>query len=106
MRRSTRRPAKTVPEEDRVKGYKVADDAYVLLEDEELDEVALESTHTIEIEAFVPRKEVDEIYLDESYYLVPDDKVGMSLRRHPRGDAKRRRWSGLRVWCFTGASAF
>ena len=47
------------------------------LDDEELDEVALESTHTIEIEAFVPRKEVDEIYLDESYYLVPDDKVGV-----------------------------
>jgi DNA end-binding protein Ku len=66
-----------VPEEDRVKGYKVADGSYVLMEDDELDDVALESTHTIEIEAFVPRKEVDEIYLDESYYLVPDDKVGV-----------------------------
>jgi DNA end-binding protein Ku len=66
-----------VPEEDRVKGYKVADGSYVLVEDEELDEVALESTHTIEIEAFVPRKEVDEIYLDESFYLVPDDNVGV-----------------------------
>lgn len=66
-----------VPEEDRVKGYKVADGSYVLVEDEELDEVALESTHTIEIEAFIPRKEVDEIYLDESFYLVPDDKVGV-----------------------------
>src|SRR5262249_8734003 len=66
-----------VAEEDRVKGYKVADGSYVLVEDEELDEVALESTHTIEIESFVPRKEVDEIYLDESFYLVPDDKVGV-----------------------------
>jgi DNA end-binding protein Ku len=47
-----------------------------LLEEEELDEVALESTHTIDIESFVPRDEVDEIYLDESYYLVPEDKVG------------------------------
>ena len=47
------------------------------MEDEELDEVALESTHTIEIEAFVPRKEVDEIYLDELFYLVPDGKVGI-----------------------------
>ena len=42
-----------VPEEDRVKGYKVSDGSYVLLEPEELDEVALESTHTIEIESFV-----------------------------------------------------
>ena len=65
-----------VPQEDRVKGYKVDRDSYVLLEEQELDEVALESTHTIEIEAFVERDEVDELYLDESYYLVPVDKVG------------------------------
>src|SRR4051812_34339976 len=64
-----------VPKEDRVKGYK-SGDSYVLLEEEELDEVALESTHTIDIESFVPRDEVDEMYLDESYYLVPEDKVG------------------------------
>ena len=66
-----------VPEEDRVKGYKTADGGYVLLEPEELDEVALESTHTIDIESFVPRKEIDEIYLDEPFYLAPDDKVGV-----------------------------
>jgi DNA end-binding protein Ku len=64
-----------VPQEDRVKGYKVGD-SYVLLEDKELDEVALESTHTIEIESFVERETVDELYLDESFYLVPDGKVG------------------------------
>jgi DNA end-binding protein Ku len=65
-----------VPEEDRVKGFKTADGSYVLLEPEELDEVALESTHTIEIESFVPRKEIDEIYLDAPYYIFPDDEVG------------------------------
>ena len=65
-----------VPQEDRVKGYKVDGDSYVLLEEKELDEVALESTHTIEIESFVDRAAVDGLYLDESYYLVPDDKVG------------------------------
>jgi len=65
-----------VPEEDRVKGYKTPDGAYVLLEAEELDEVALESTHTIDIETFVPRKEIDEVYLDTPYYLFPDDEVG------------------------------
>ncbi len=67
---------KEVPREDRIKGYKVGKDEYVLLEEEEIDDVALESTHTIEIESFVPRKDVDEIYLDESYYIVPQDKVG------------------------------
>jgi DNA end-binding protein Ku len=64
-----------VEEEDRVKGYKVEGKQYVLLEDEELERVALESTHTIDIESFVPLAEVDRIYLDESYYLVPEDKV-------------------------------
>ena len=53
-----------VPEEDRIKGFKAADGSYVLLEPEELDEVALESTHTIAIESFVPLKEIDEISLD------------------------------------------
>jgi DNA end-binding protein Ku len=64
-----------VPEEDRVKGYKTAD-GYVLLEPEELENVALESTHTIDIESFVPRKDIDDIYLDTPYLIFPDDKVG------------------------------
>jgi len=66
-----------VPEEDRIKGYKTADGSYVLLEPEELDDVALESTHTIDIESFVPRQEIDEIYLDNPYYLAPNDEVGV-----------------------------
>src|SRR5262249_38455620 len=65
-----------VPQEDRLKGYKAGGDGYVLLEEKELDDVALESTHTIEIESFVERDTVDELYLDESHYLVPDNKVG------------------------------
>src|SRR5580698_1779734 len=65
-----------VPEEDRVKGYKASDGSYVLLEPEELDQVALESTHTIDIESFVPRQEIDEIYLDAPYYIFPDEEVG------------------------------
>jgi DNA end-binding protein Ku len=64
-----------VEEEDRVKGYKVEGNRYVLLEDEELEQVALDSTHTIDIEAFIPAAEVDRIYLDESYYIVPEDDV-------------------------------
>jgi len=65
-----------VPQEERVKGYKVGGDGYVLLEEKELDDVALESTHTVEIESFVERDTVDELYLDESHYLVPDNKAG------------------------------
>src|ERR1051325_248905 len=65
-----------VAQDDRVKGYQVSKGEYVLVDDDELDKVALESTHTIDIETFVPRSEVDEIYLDEDYYITPTDKVG------------------------------
>jgi len=64
-----------VPQEDRVKGYEYEKGQYVLVEDDELDNVALESTHTIDIEQFVPMSEVDRVYLDESFYLVPQDDI-------------------------------
>ena len=65
-----------VPQEDRVKGYQFEKGEYVLVEEDELDNVALESTHTIDIEQFVPMSEVDRIYLDESFFLVPEDEMG------------------------------
>jgi DNA end-binding protein Ku len=64
-----------VETENKVKGYELNNGKYVLLEDEELDDVALESTHTLDIETFAPRDEVDEIYLDESFYIVPDGEA-------------------------------
>jgi len=64
-----------VEAEDRVKGYQVEKGQYVLVEDEELDDVALESTHTIDIDSFILRSEMDEIYLDESYFIAPNDKI-------------------------------
>jgi len=64
-----------VEPEDRIKGYEVEKGQYILLDEEELDNVALESTHTIDIDEFVPMSDVDRIYLDESYYLVPQDDV-------------------------------
>jgi DNA end-binding protein Ku len=64
-----------VEPEDRVKGYEVDKGQYVLVDDEELDNVALESTHTIDVSEFVPMAEVDRIYLDESFYIVPQDDV-------------------------------
>jgi DNA end-binding protein Ku len=64
-----------VESEDQVKGYAVGKGNYILVEEEELDALKLESTHTIDIENFVPRDEVDERYLDTSYYIAPDDRV-------------------------------
>lgn len=64
-----------VEPEDRVKGYEIEKGQYVLIENEEFDNVALESTHTIEIDEFVPMAQVDRVYLDESYYIVPQDDM-------------------------------
>ncbi|MDB5651095.1 MAG: Ku protein [Hyphomicrobiales bacterium] len=61
---------------ERMRGYEIAKGEYVPVTDEELEDVALESTHTIEIEKFVPRSQVDEVYFDSHYYIAPDDKVG------------------------------
>jgi DNA end-binding protein Ku len=84
-----------VPDEDRVKGYKVENNAYVLVEEDELDKVALESTHTIDIEAFVPRSEVDAIYLDAPYYLVPDDRIAQEAFAVIREAMKKEDMVGL-----------
>jgi DNA end-binding protein Ku len=67
---------KPVDDEDQVKGYEREDDEYVMLEDEELDAVALESTRTIDIDCFVPADSIGWIWYDTPHYLVPDDKVG------------------------------
>jgi DNA end-binding protein Ku len=65
-----------VANEDIVKGYKVDTDTYIEVTKEELDDIALESTHTIEIDEFVPKEDIDSRYLIRPYYLVPDGKVG------------------------------
>src|SRR6476646_2789644 len=61
---------------DIVKGYEVGKGEYIELEPEELEAVAVESTRTLEIDEFVPRKEIDELYLNNPYYIVPDGEVG------------------------------
>jgi len=65
-----------VDREDIVKGYKVDTDTYVQVSDEELDNIALESAHTIDIDEFVPKDEIDNRFLIRPYYIVPDGKVG------------------------------
>lgn len=84
-----------VENENKVKGYEVDDGKYVLLEEDELDDVALASTHTIDIESFVPRDEVDEIYLDESFYVVPNDEVAYEAFAVIREAMKKKGMVGL-----------
>ena len=65
-----------VSSEDIIKGYKVDTDRYLEVSKDELEKIALESTRTIEIDEFVPRSEIDDLYLVRPYYIVPDGKVG------------------------------
>ena len=61
-----------VERSDLVKGYEYEDKQYVIIEDSDLESVRIESSHTMNIEAFVDEDEVDVIYQDSPYYLAPD----------------------------------
>jgi len=65
-----------VPNDEIIKGYKVDNDTYVEVTKDELENIALESTRTIEIDEFVKREEIDQRYIIRPYYLTPDGKVG------------------------------
>ena len=65
-----------VAADDIVKGYEVSKGNYIEMEPDELDAVEIESTRMIDIDQFVPRKEIDELYMKDPYYLVPDGDVG------------------------------
>src|ERR1700747_3638819 len=61
---------------DIIKGYEAGKGQYIEIDPEELEAIAVESKRTIEIDEFVPKKEIDELYLNSPYYIVPDGEVG------------------------------
>ena len=65
-----------VDNEDIMKGYKIDTDSYIEITKDELDNIALELTRTIDITEFVRRSDIDDLYLVRPYYIVPDGKVG------------------------------
>jgi DNA end-binding protein Ku len=105
----TREPVESA---DKGRGYEVAKNTFLMVEDEELDAVAIESNHTIEIDKFVPRAQIDERYFDSPYYITPNDQVGQEafavIREAMRGKdmvalgrvvlAKRERVIMLQPW--------
>jgi len=62
---------------DLVKGYEFEKDRYILLTDEEIRAVRLESTKAIDIERFVPAEDIDRLYWNDPYFLVPDGKMAV-----------------------------
>ena len=105
----TREP---VEGENKGRGYEYSKNAYIPVDDDELDAIAIESSHTIEIDSFVPREQIDERYLDSPYYITPNDQAGQDafavIREAMRGKgmaalgrvvlAKRERVIMLEPW--------
>jgi DNA end-binding protein Ku len=69
----TREP---VGAEDKARGYEIGRGQYLLIEDEELEAIEIESTRTIEIDRFVPRSRIDQRFFDTPYYVTPNGPVG------------------------------
>jgi DNA end-binding protein Ku len=65
-----------VERSDLVKGYEVSKDEYVLFDNADFDKVKLESTRTIDIDQFVDAADIDRLYWDDPFYVVPDKGVG------------------------------
>jgi Ku protein len=105
----TREP---VEGDDKGRGFEYAKNAYIPVDDDELEALAIESKHTIEIDSFVPREQIDQRYLDSPYYITPDGQVGQDafavIREAVRGKdmvalgrvvlAKRERVIMLQPW--------
>ena len=87
---------KPVSAEDKGRGYEYAKGVYLQVEDEELEAIAIESSHMIGVDRFVPRAQIDERYLDSPYYIVPNVKDMVALGRVVL--AKRERIIMLQPW--------
>jgi DNA end-binding protein Ku len=84
-----------VASEDQVKGYAVGKDQYVIVEDEELSSIAIDSTRTVDIERFVPKTAIDDRYRDTPYYLAPEDQVGQEAFAVIRDAMKKKKMVGI-----------
>ena len=67
---------KVVDKDDQAKGYQKSEDKYVILDDDELDAVKLESARTIDIDEFAPADSVEWTYFDSPYFVTPSDQIG------------------------------
>jgi DNA end-binding protein Ku len=81
---------RVVDKDHKGRGYELSKGRYVQIEEDELEAVKLESTHTIEIDNFVPAEDIDERYLDKPYYIVPNGKAGADAFAVIRDAMKRK----------------
>lgn len=80
---------KEVDAKDVAMGYEVAKGQYVEVTQDELEAIAIEGTHIIEIDQFAPRSEIDDLYLNHPYYVTPDGEMGQQAYAVIREAIKR-----------------
>lgn len=80
-----------VPYTEIKKGYEIAKDQYVIIEKEDLDKIAVESTRTIDIKEFIDEQELDPLFIEKSYYIAPDSAV------NKRGGRRKVRDSSMSI---------
>jgi DNA end-binding protein Ku len=73
-----------VPYAEIQKGYEIAKDQYVIIEKQDLDNIAVESTSTIDIKEFIDEEELDPLFVEKSYYVAPDSVTNKERRRRVR----------------------
>ncbi|WP_040692525.1 Ku protein [Pseudaminobacter salicylatoxidans] len=105
LNRKTREPVKAaymdestgkpVEREDQIKGYEVQKNEYLLIEPEEIARLKIESEHTLEIESFVEKAQVDPVYLEKPYYVYPADKPSTDAFAVIREAMRRTKKAGL-----------
>jgi DNA end-binding protein Ku len=88
----TREP---IDAENKGRGYEVDRNIYIQIEDEEIENLQVESTHTIDIDNFVPAARIDDRFYDSPYYLVPTDNVGQEAFAVIRDAMKSKGMAGL-----------
>ena len=76
LKRVDEETGEEAPYDDIIKGYEVSKGHYLEVTEEELEAISIESTRTIDIDQFVPKQEIDELYNIRPYYIAPDGKVG------------------------------
>ena len=96
---------KPVDDKNEVKGYEIGKDEFLLIEEEEIEAVQIESSHTLSLDSFVEKSD-DRADLSRHALLSDAGRQGLGggLRGDPRGAGRARRWPGWRASCSTGAS--
>ena len=86
---------KPLEEDEEVRGFEVGQDEFIRIEDEDIEAVQIESSHTLDLDGFVDKASIDQVYLDTPYYVSPADKVSQEAFAVIRDALAEKKMAGL-----------